>query len=90
MQLSRVERDGIIKPTQRVVSPKVTPSHPPQSERKVVKLENGLFKVISGKEEYYTDIQNKICTCKGWFYGKKRDKSGLRICRHLIECRGLK
>ena len=37
----------------------------------------GLFKCIgdSGKE-YMVDRENKSCTCKSWYYGK-------RPCKHL-------
>jgi len=44
----------------------------------------GQWEVIGNSGNVYvTDTENKTCTCKGFYYGQRRDKDGNKTCSHL-------
>lgn len=41
-----------------------------------------IFDIYKGKEQYIVDASNITCTCKGWFYGQRRNKY-IKLCKHI-------
>lgn len=45
----------------------------------------GQYEVISGEERYIVDIENKTCSCRGWYYTKNCKHLGLFSIKNSLE-----
>lgn len=62
-----------------------------KQEYEIIPQIEGIFKVINltNGEIYYIDIHKPYCSCERFKYNKTNKKGIKKVCKHLIDCKGI-